>query len=291
MGLDPRWALIPEALKSGKSESNPADVADVFEVFCKKIVDVVAPLAPAVKPQSAFFEQYGPLGMKALNEVARYAASKGLLVILDAKRNDIGSTATAYANGLIGPSGSSPWGADALTVSPYLGDDSLTPFVDVANERGGGLFVLVKTSNKGGAQFQDLIFNGKPLYRLVGEYVSQLAQESIVKTNVQCGYGNIGAVVGATWPEQLTELRALFPNVWFLVPGYGSQGGSARSVAGAFDPDGLGAIVNNSRGIIFAYRTDDYKERFGENRWEEAVEAATKDMIAALAAETSVGKL
>ncbi len=291
MGLDPRWALIPEALKSGKSESNPADVADVFEVFCKKIVDVVASLVPAVKPQSAFFEQYGPLGMKALNEVVRYAALKGLLVILDAKRNDIGSTATAYANGLIGPSGTSPWGADALTVSPYLGDDSLTPFVDVANERGGGLFVLVKTSNKGGAQFQDLIFNGKPLYRLVGEYVSQLAQESIVKTSVQCGYGNIGAVVGATWPEQLTELRALFPNVWFLVPGYGSQGGSAKSVAGAFDSNGLGAIVNNSRGIIFAYRTDAYKERFGENRWEEAVEASTRAMIDALAAETSVGKL
>jgi len=291
VGLDPRWALIPEALKSGKSESNLNDVAEVFETFCKKVVDVVAPLVPAVKPQSAFFEQYGPLGTQALANVVQYASSKGLLVVLDAKRNDIGATATAYANGMIGPNGSSPWGADALTVSPYLGDDSLTPFVDVANERGGGLFILVKTSNKGGAQFQDLRFDGKPLYQIVGEYVSQLAQESVAKTNVQCGYGNIGAVVGATWPEQLAELRAALPNVWFLVPGYGSQGGSAKSVAGAFDSAGLGAIVNNSRGILFAYRSDAYKERFGENRWEEAVEAATKDMIAALAAETSVGKL
>ncbi|MGI6401381.1 MAG: orotidine-5'-phosphate decarboxylase [Thermoguttaceae bacterium] len=291
VGLDPRWAQIPETLRSGKSEDDPRNVASVFEEFCKKVVDVVAPLVPAVKPQSAFFEQYGPAGMQALVNVVRYASEKGLLVILDAKRNDIGSTATAYAKGLIGPRCTSPWGADALTVSPYLGSDSLAPFVDVANARGGGLFILIKTSNKGGAQFQDLLVDGKPLYRHVGEYVQELAQESVEKTSIQCGYGNIGGVVGATWPEQLAELRAALPKIWFLVPGYGSQGGGAKDVAGAFDANGLGAIVNNSRGILFAYKADAYKDRFGEANWEGAVEASTRDMIDALAAETSVGRL
>ena len=291
VGLDPRWAQIPDKLKEGKNENNPQDVADVFENFCKRIVDVVAPLVPAVKPQSAFFEQYGPLGMQCLANVVRYASEKGLIVILDAKRNDIGSTATAYARGLIGPNGSSPWGADALTVSPYLGDDSLTPFVDVANDRGGGLFILVKTSNKGGAQFQDLLVDGAPLYRRVCSYVEKLADESAQKTAVECGYGNIGAVVGATWPEQLAELRAEAPRTWFLVPGYGSQGGGAKDVAGAFDENGLGAIVNNSRGVNFAFRSEAYCERFGDANWEGAAEAATLDMIAALAAETFAGKL
>ena len=291
VGLDPRWSLIPDNLQRHKSESNLQDVAEVYETFCKKIIDIVAPLVPAVKPQAAFFEQHGPLGMQCLANVISYASSKGLLVILDGKRNDIGSTAAAYANGLIGPSGTSPWGADALTVSPYLGDDSLTPFVDVANDRGGGLFILVKTSNKGGAQFQDLIFNGKPLYRHIGNYVSQLAGESIEKTNIASGYGNIGAVVGATWPAQLSELREAMPKVWFLVPGYGSQGGGARDVADAFDQNGLGAIINNSRGIIFAHRSEAFKEKYGESRWEEAVEASTRDMIEALAAETTASNL
>ena len=291
VGLDPRWAQIPDKLKNGKTENNPSEVAEVFESFCKGIVDVVAPLVPAVKPQSAFFEQYGPQGMQCLANIVRYASQKGLIVILDAKRNDIGSTATAYANGLIGPQGSSPWGADALTVSPYLGDDSLTPFVDVANDRAGGLFILVKTSNKGGAQFQDLLVDGIPLYRHVCAYVEKLTIESAQKTNTICGYGNIGAVVGATWPDQLAELRATAPRSWFLVPGYGSQGGGAKDVAGAFDENGLGAVINNSRGIIFAFRSDAYREKFGEAKWQGAVEAATRDMIAALAAETSVGKL
>ncbi len=291
VGLDPRWAQIPDSLKANKSENNPQDVADVFESFCRKIIDIVAPLVPAVKPQSAFFEQYGPLGMLALANVIQYASQKGLLVVLDAKRNDIGSTASAYANGLIGPNATSPWGADALTVSPYLGNDSLTPFVDVANSRGGGLFILVKTSNKGGGQFQDLVIDGVPLYQKVGEYVAQLANESRTQSGILCEYGNIGAVIGATWPEQLAKMRSLFPGVWFLVPGYGSQGGGARDVAGAFDSHGLGAIINNSRGIIFAHRAEVYKERFGEAKWEDAVNAATRDMIDELATETTAGAL
>ena len=291
VGLDPRWEFIPDTLKKNKSESNLQDVASVFETFCYKIIDIATPLVPAFKPQAAFFEQYGPLGSQCLANVIHYASSKNALVILDGKRNDIGSTATAYANGLIGPNKSSPWGADALTVNPYLGEDSLVPFVDVANARGGGIFVLVKTSNKGGSQFQDLFFDGKPLYRRVAEFVENLSEESIKTTQPQCGYGNIGAVVGATWPTQLAELRQAAPKTWFLVPGYGSQGGGAKDVANAFDPQGLGALINNSRGIIFAHRSERFKEKFGEQRWEEAIESAIEDMIQALAAETSVGNL
>ncbi len=197
----------------------------------------------------------------------QYAQQKGLIVILDGKRNDIGTTAAAYARGILGSAGQSPWGTDALTVSPYLGDDSLRPFIDVAVERAAGVFVLVKTSNPGSSMFQDLIADGRPLYRHVAEYVERQA----VNTTGVCGYGAVGAVVGATYPAQLAELRAAMPHTWFLVPGFGSQGGTARDVAAAFDPHGHGAMVNNSRGIIFAHGLKPYSERFGANagrkRW------------------------
>ena len=198
-----------------------------------------------VKPQVAFFEQLGPSGMQALAETIRHAHECDLMVIADGKRNDIGSTAEAYADAWLGPS--SAWQADALTVSPYLGDDSLTPFVSVAKKRGAGLFVLAKTSNPGGGHFQDLVSAGRPLYRCVADHIEQLAAASAGSS----GYGPIGAVVGATYPGQLAELRAALSHAWLLVPGYGSQGGSARDVAPAFDAHGLGAVINNSRGIIF----------------------------------------
>ena len=236
---------------------------------------MVAPLVGVVKPQAAFFEQLGPHGMMALGDVIRYAGEKNLLVVLDGKRNDIGSTATAYAQGFLGSGDASPWGADALTVSPYLGDDSLTPFVDVAKERGAGIFVLVKTSNPGGKMLQDLAVDGQTLYRTVGDFVNALAEQTVG----ECGYGSIGAVVGATYPEQLAELRAAMPKTWFLVPGFGAQGATAADVAGAFDAQGLGAIVNNSRGIIFAHARKEYADRFAATQWQEAVEAATRDMI------------
>ena len=172
-------------------------------------------------------------------------------------------------------------------MSPYLGDDSLTPFVDVAQKRGAGLFVLVKTSNPGGAMFQDLVADGRPLYRHVGEYVEGLA----AKTAGECGYGIVGAVVGATYPEQLSELRAAMPHTWFLVPGFGSQGGSAADVAAAFDPRGLGAIINNSRGINFAYTKAPYQEKYGAAGWQEAADAALRDMIDQLRSETPARKL
>jgi orotidine-5'-phosphate decarboxylase len=286
VGLDPRADSLPTGLAT-MSQSGPEQAARAYDEFCRGVIDVVAPLAPAVKPQAAFFEELGPAGMGVLANVIRYAQQKGLLVILDGKRNDIGSTATAYARGILGSAGQSPWGADALTVSPYLGEDSLQPFVDVAIERAAGVFVLVKTSNPGGGMLQDLAANGRPLYRHVADYVERQAAATVGR----CGYGAVGAVVGATYPAQLAELRANMPHAWFLVPGFGSQGGTAQDVAAAFDRDGCGAIVNNSRGIIFAHRSKAYADRYGDSRWQEAVEAATRDMIEQLRAATPAGCL
>ncbi len=273
VGLDPRWAQLPAALRGDTDERDLPGVANAFAAFCREVIDVVAPLVPAVKPQAAFFEQLGPAGMQALAETVAYARSRGLLVIMDGKRNDIGSTAAAYADAYLGEE--SAWKADALTVSPYLGDDSLTPFFDVARQRGGGAFVLVKTSNPGGGLFQDLVADARPLYRHVADYVELQAAE----TRGACGYGLVGAVVGATYPEQLEELRRVMASTWILVPGFGAQGGTARDVAAAFDPQGQGAIVNSSRAIIFAYARPEFQESYGESRWQAAVEAATRQMI------------
>lgn len=287
VGLDPRADSLPAGLLADDQRHDPAAVADAFQRFSCGVIDAVADLVAVVKPQAAFFEQYGPAGMTALARVIAYARQRGLLVILDGKRNDIGTTATAYAQAYLGAPPQSPWGADALTVSPYLGDDSLTPFVEVAQQRGAGIYVLVKTSNPGGQMLQDLVIAGQPLYRRVGDYVEQLA----CTTLGACGYGAVGAVVGATYPAQAAELRSALPHTWFLVPGFGAQGGTARDVAPAFDAQGLGAIVNNSRGIIFAHAAPAYRERFGAARWQEAVAAATRDMIGQLAADTPAGRL
>jgi orotidine-5'-phosphate decarboxylase len=287
VGLDPRSESLPAGILPDPKQANWAETAAAYGRFCRGVIDVVAPLAPAVKPQAAFFEQLGPDGMTVLAAVIAYAQQKGLLVILDGKRNDIGSTATAYAQGMLGAGGQSPWGADALTVSPYLGDDSLQPFIDVACQRAAGVFVLVKTSNPGGKMLQDLMADGRPIYRHVADYVERQAAATVGA----CGYGAVGAVVGATYPAQLAELRAAMPHTLFLVPGFGSQGGTARDVAAAFDAAGRGAVVNNSRGIIFAHALKPYSERYGAARWQEAVEAATRDMIAQLRADTPAGKL
>jgi orotidine-5'-phosphate decarboxylase len=284
VGLDPRFEQLPSVLRGGTSRDDMAAVANCYRTFCCEVVDIVAPWVPAVKPQAAFFEEIGPFGMAALADVIAHARQQGLLVILDAKRNDIGSTAAAYANAYLGER--SAWGSDALTVSPYLGDDSLQPFVEVAQQRGGGVFVLVKTSNPGGKLFQDLVADSRPLYEHVARHVERLAKETTAKD----GYGVVGAVVGATYPEQLSELRSQMPHSWFLVPGFGAQGGSAAGVAGAFDERGLGALINNSRGIIFAHSLPAYRH-FGDQRWQQAVEAATRDMIAELGAATPAGKL
>ncbi|HEY2894551.1 MAG TPA: orotidine-5'-phosphate decarboxylase [Pirellulales bacterium] len=287
VGLDPRYAQLPDSLRAAGDNADWAARAQAYRQFCQGVIDVVAPLVPAIKPQAAFFEELGPAGMQVLADVIDYAQARGLLAILDGKRNDIGTTAAAYASAYLGARPTSAWGADALTVSPYLGDDSLTPFVETATARGSGIFVLVKTSNPGGGMFQDLTADGQPLYRHVAARVQQFASQ----TQGACGYGAVGAVVGATYPRQVAELREAMPNTWFLVPGFGSQGGSARDVATAFNSTGLGAIVNNSRGIIFAHARKEYAERFGAARWQEAVAAATREMIDQLRSDTAAGKL
>jgi orotidine-5'-phosphate decarboxylase len=281
VGLDPRIEQLPAGLvgDAARDPKNFAAIAAAYETFCRGVIDVVAPLVSVVKPQAAFFEELGPPGMTALAQIIAYARQRGLLVVLDAKRGDIGSTAEAYARGMLGSD--SAWGADAVTVNPYLGDDSLAPFVETARQRGAGVFVLVKTSNPGGKIFQDLVANGRSIYEHVAAYVEGLA----ASTAGESGYGSIGAVVGATYPEQLSQLRATMPHAWLLVPGYGSQGGGAKDVAAAFDTSGLGAVINNSRNLIFAHARKGYAQ-FGPSRWQEAVEAATRDMIDELSGQT-----
>lgn len=278
VGLDPRWESLPPSLRSGVEPHDEARVAEVYRQFSCDVIDAVASRVAVVKPQAAFFEQLGPAGMQALGAVIAHARQAGLLVVLDGKRNDIGTTATAYAQAYLGRN--SPWGADALTVSPYLGDDSLAPFREVAQERGAGLFILVKTSNPGGGLFQDLVAEGRRVFEHVADYVEGQARE----TAAACGYGLVGAVVGATYPDQLRELRQRMPHTWLLVPGFGAQGGAARDVLPAFDAHGLGALINNSRGLIFAYERAPYRDRFAASQWQDAVAAATDDMIAQLRA-------
>jgi orotidine-5'-phosphate decarboxylase len=250
------------------------------------VLDVVAPLVPVVKPQMAFFEGCGPAGLVALRAVLRRARRLGLLTILDGKRNDIASTAEAYADAAFGGtdhegSRRPVWDADALTVNPYLGRDAVEPFLRSAQRDGRGVFVLVRTSNPGAGQFQDLEGrDGRPLFLHVAAAVGSWAKESRGK----CGLGDVGAVVGATHPVELAAVRALLANVIFLVPGYGAQGASAKDAAAAFLPDGLGAVVNSARGITASFPP-------AERAWESAVEAAARQTIADLAAATPMGRL
>jgi orotidine-5'-phosphate decarboxylase len=293
VGLDPRFPQLPEPVKAAARERHPHDgpamAAAAFEEFCCRIIDVVAPLVPAVKPQAAFFEELGPAGCAALGRVMRHARTAGLIVVCDAKRGDIGSTAEAYARGYLAGAdpAAAPWAADALTVNPYLGRDTLEPFVAVAKERGAGLYVLVRTSNPGAGTLQDLACDAappaadgarQPVYRRVARLVEELALSTR-----EGDYGCVGAVVGATWPRELAELREAMPHAPLLVPGYGSQGAGAADVAPAFRSDGLGALVNSSRAINFAHAIEPWKSRFGPHEWEQAVEAATRRMIADLA--------
>jgi len=285
VGLDPRWEALPRDLRTRHDDGTLAGVAHAVEEFSLRVIDLVTPLVPVVKPQAAFFEMCGPLGMLALQRVLRRAKERGLLTILDGKRNDIASTAAAYADaafaGVTIDGTTHPvWDADALTVNPYLGRDAVEPFLQSARRSGRGVFLLVRTSNPGARQFQDLDCGGKPLFLHVAEAVRSWAREGLG----ECGLGDAGAVVGATYPAELAELRRAMPEVPFLVPGYGAQGGSAADVAGAFRPDGCGAVVNSSRGITCAFRPDD-------PNWEEVVVAATKAAIADLVRHTPMAAL
>ncbi len=275
VGLDPRLEQLPNGIRVERITSLE-NQANAFEKFCCEVIDATHDLVPVVKPQSAFFEELGPFGVMALGRVCKYASSKGLIVIMDAKRNDIGSTATAYAKAYLGTDGQSAWGTDALTVSPYLGSDTLQPFVEQCKAVGAGIFVLVKTSNPGSGFLQDLSIDSRTISDRVADYVQS---QSLMTASTPSGYGCVGAVVGATYPHQLQAMRQRMPNAWILIPGYGAQGGSASDVVQGMDSQGLGAIINSSRGIIFAYENTKYASA---SNWQSAVENATQDMIEAL---------
>jgi orotidine-5'-phosphate decarboxylase len=290
IGLDPKASGLPPALLAGSdtaaaaaADLPPEVLAPIFTTFCREVIDVIAPLVPIVKPQLAYFEALGPPGMTALADTISYAHSKGLLVLADGKRGDIGSTAEAYAAGWL----NGPWAADALTVNPYLGLDSIEPFVTRADSQQAGIFVLVKTSNPGGKDFQDLTTAGGTVYDQVAKGVEAAA----ARTAAGDRYGSVGAVVGATWPEQLVSLRAAMPHTWILIPGFGHQGGTATDVAGGFTADGLGALVNSARAVIFAHQRPDMNEGLQPHQWQTAVERACLEMIDQLAADTPAGRL
>ncbi|MFO0958921.1 MAG: orotidine-5'-phosphate decarboxylase [Isosphaeraceae bacterium] len=279
VGLDPVPAQFPKAVREGFGDDLPG-LADATRAFGKGIVDAVRGLAPAVKLQAAYFEALGPFGMQAMWDTARHAMDSGLIVLIDGKRNDIGSTAEAYARAYLGDDRhESAWPADALTVNPYLGIDGIAPFLNAANARGKGIFVLVRTSNPSAGDFQDLNADGRPLYEQVARRLGEWGRASVGEG----GYSNAGAVVGATYPEQIKALRAQLPHIWFLIPGYGAQGGTAADVAAAFDSRGLGALINNSRAILNAHSRPDLAGRFGAD-WQGATAEAVRLMIADLQA-------
>ena len=282
VGLDPRRDSLPPAF-AGAATHEPKELSATFASFCCEVIDVVAPLVPIVKPQLACFEALGPHGMTALAEVIAYAHTKGLLVLADGKRGDIGSTAEAYAEGWL----AGPWAADALTVNPYLGLDSVEPFVKTAHQRGAGIFILVKTSNPGSKDFQDLASGGRTIHEHVAAGVEHLA----ARTADGETYGAVGAVVGATWPRQLDAMRAAMPHAWILVPGFGKQGGRAADVRGAFHADGLGALVVSARDVIFAHARPEMNAGLTDAQWQTAVERACREMIDRLATDTPAGRL
>lgn len=263
VGLDPRWESLPLALTSQHADTLHGR-AKAYEAFCVRVLDLVHPYTAIVKPQSAFFEVLGAPGHIALERIIERAHALRLLVILDAKRNDIASTATAYAVAAF-----EQLKADALTINPYLGRDAVEPFLTEARKHQAGLYVLVRTSNPGAGQFQDLITGQGKVHEVVARAVNDWSKENLSTS----GFGDIGAVVGATSPQELSHLRTIMPHVPFLVPGYGAQGGSAADCKGAFNTNGLGAVINSSRGITFPFKPDDVQ-------WEEKiVQAARKASV------------
>ena len=282
VGLDPMLNYIPEQVqKKAFAEYGETleGAAEAIWQFNKEIVDKTYDLIPAVKPQIAMYEQFGLPGLAAFKKTVDYCKEKGLVVIGDIKRGDIGSTSAAYAVGHIGKVkvGSktyAPFDEDFVTVNPYLGSDGVNPFLDVCKEEKKGILVLVKTSNPSSGEFQDQKINGRPLYELVGEKVAAWGSEVMGDE-----YSYVGAVVGATYPEMGKVLRKVMPKAYILVPGYGAQGGKGKDLVHFFNEDGLGAIVNSSRGIIAAYKQEQYA-KFGAENFGDASRAAVETMIA-----------
>lgn len=281
VGLDPMLNYIPEHIQKKAFEEYGETLEGAAEAvwqFNKEIIDKTYDLIPAVKPQIAMYEQFGIEGLKAFKKTVDYAHSKDIIVIGDVKRGDIGSTSAAYAAGHIGKVqvGSKtymPFEEDFITVNPYLGTDGIKPFVDICKETGKGIFVLVKTSNPSSGEFQDRLIDGKPLYEIVGEKVAEWGLDHMGDS-----YSYVGAVVGATYPEMGKILRSIMPKAYILVPGYGAQGGKAADLAPYFNKDGLGAIINSSRGIIAAYKQEKYSG-FGAQNFGDASRQAVLDMI------------
>lgn len=294
VGLDPQLPQIPEFIKKRQVEKfgdTFEAAANAFLEFNKGIIDAVCDIVPVVKPQIAFYEQYGFVGVWAYEETCKYAQAKGLIVIADAKRNDIGSTASGYAGAFLGEvdlfdGKAKSLDADALTVTPYLGYDGIKPFVEVCREFGKGIFVLVKTSNPSSGDLQDQLLDEKVKegFGIEGRMTNYALMSHLVESwgsdlMGESGYSSVGAVVGATHPTQAAEIRKYLPQAIFLVPGYGAQGGGAEDVRPCFNSDGLGAVVNSSRGIIFAYEKDDYAKSYVAEAYAEAARAATLSMI------------
>lgn len=263
-GLDPKLDFIPAFIKEAsflKYGNTLEGAADALLTFNKGLIDALYDIVPAVKPQCAYYEMYGWQGVKALYETVQYAKEKGLFVITDGKRNDIGTTMEAYAAAHLGTvtvngADITPFDGDALTVNGYLGTDGIAPLLQICKDKDKGIFVLVKTSNKSSGELQDKWIGDATVYRTMGDMCENWGADSHGKY----GYSAVGAVVGATYPEQLAELRKALPHTFFLVPGYGAQGGGAKDVAPAFDANGLGAIINSSRGIMCAYKKGGYSE-------------------------------
>ena len=282
VGLDPMLSYVPEHIVKRAFDvygETLEGAAEAIWQYNKEIIDNTYDLIPAVKPQIAMYEQFGIEGLVVYKKTVDYCHEKGLVVIGDAKRGDIGSTSAAYATGhlgkvQVGSKSYSGFDTDILTVNPYLGTDGVKPFVEACNANDKGIFVLVKTSNPSSGEFQDRLIDGRPLYELVAEKVVEWGNMSM-----DGAYSNVGAVVGATYPEMSKILRKLMPHTYFLVPGYGAQGGTAADLKHCFNEDGLGAIVNSSRGIIAAYKKDTYA-KFGPEHFAEASRQAVIDMVA-----------
>lgn len=286
VGLDPKLDYVPKFIKDKmyrKYGQNLDGAARAILCFNKKIIDEIYDIVPAIKPQAAYYEMYGWYGVRALVKTIEYARSKGMYVITDGKRNDIGATMEAYATGHLGITDVDgemiqAFGADALTVNGYLGTDGISPLLNECKNRDKGIFVLVKTSNKSSGELQDKLIGDKTVYNVMGDMCEKWGSECMGKY----GYSAVGAVVGATYPEQLTEMRKALPHTFFLVPGYGAQGGGAEGVAKGFDEKGLGAIVNSSRAVMCAYQKEGCDERDFAKAARREVERMKKDITSHL---------
>lgn len=282
VGLDPYFKLIPTPVKQKfrtLHKNNLEYAARVILEFNIQVMDIITPLAGIVKPQIAFYELYGWWGIRAYAETIKYGKEKGLIVIGDVKRGDVPSTAEAYADAHIGEVHidtdiETPFATDAITVNPYLGTDSLVPFIEKAREHNKGIFILVKTSNPLSGDFQNLLCGEKKLYEIIAEKTHGLGKDVLGKQ----GYSSIGAVVGATFPQEMSTLRKIMPASYFLVPGYGTQGATATDIKHCFNPDGLGAIINASRSILYAYTISPWKEKYGVTAWKDATREAVMKM-------------